>query len=210
MALIARWEFLLPVAIITGLHIIIDIFKFRFRDTIKSFVVDQVLHIGVIVAVVALWHHFDLIDIPGVFSLPLLDTKVLLYILAFVLITKPSSVFIEKLSQFLKVRMGDVDRPSDENAAPRDRIGAWIGYLERILILIFILVGHYEAIGFLIAAKSILRFGEMRTGKDNKSNTMTPNPKKHSEYVLFGTLLSFTIAVVIGVLVQVTIKKLWL
>lgn len=46
---------------------------------------------------------------------------------------------------------------------------------------------HYEALGLLIAAKSIIRFGDAQT--------------KESEYVLAGTLLSISIAVFSGLLV---------
>lgn len=65
--------------------------------------------------------------------------------------------------------------------------GQRIGYLERLLIFIFVMAGSYEAIGFLVTAKSILRFGESR--KD----------QKYAEYVLLGTLASFLSATVIGI-----------
>ena len=67
------------------------------------------------------------------------------------------------------------------------RAGALIGDLERWLILAFVLMHHYEALGLLIAAKSIIRFGDAQT--------------KESEYVLAGTLLSISIAVFSGLLV---------
>jgi hypothetical protein len=50
--------------------------------------------------------------------------------------------------------------------------------------------GHFEAIGFLIAAKSIFRFGDLKEAKDLKM----------TEYVLIGTLLSFGIATVISLI----------
>lgn len=65
--------------------------------------------------------------------------------------------------------------------------GRMIGYAERLLIVAFVLLGAYEAVGFLVAAKSILRFSESR--KD----------KKMAEYVLVGTLLSYLLAVAVGV-----------
>jgi hypothetical protein len=46
---------------------------------------------------------------------------------------------------------------------------------------------HYEALGLLIAAKSIIRFSEKDTEK--------------TEYVLAGTLMSIFIAVLAGVMV---------
>jgi putative PIN family toxin of toxin-antitoxin system len=65
---------------------------------------------------------------------------------------------------------------------------AWIGIIERILILIFILSEQFQSIGFLEAAKSIFRFSEIQ--KEG-------NPK--AEYFSLGTLASFLLAVVVGV-----------
>ena len=66
--------------------------------------------------------------------------------------------------------------------------GKWIGYLERILILTFILTGNLEGVGFLLAAKSVFRFGDLNKAKDIKI----------TEYVMIGTLISFTIAILVG------------
>lgn len=57
--------------------------------------------------------------------------------------------------------------------------GRMIGYLERGLIFMLILGGQPGGIGFLIAAKSVLRFGSV--GDD----------RAVSEYVIIGTLASF-------------------
>jgi len=51
--------------------------------------------------------------------------------------------------------------------------------------------GHWEAIGFLVAAKSVFRFGDL---KDSGNRKLT-------EYILIGTLLSFGIAIVTGMIV---------
>ncbi len=59
--------------------------------------------------------------------------------------------------------------------------GRTIGQLERALIFLFILAGQPGAIGFLIAAKSILRFGEIK----DRENRM------EAEYIIIGTLMSF-------------------
>lgn len=68
--------------------------------------------------------------------------------------------------------------------------GLTIGLLERGLIYILILSGQPEATGFLIAAKSILRFG-----------TVTEN-RAASEYVIIGTLASFGWAIATALAVQ--------
>ena len=62
--------------------------------------------------------------------------------------------------------------------------GKYIGWLERFLIVTFIWAGELSAIGFLIAAKSIFRFGEIKDKQD----------RKLAEYILIGTLLSFSLA----------------
>ncbi len=72
-------------------------------------------------------------------------------------------------------------------------MGSKIGYVERLLIFIFVILNQYEAIGFLVAAKSILRFNESR------------DDKKYAEYVLYGTLLSVLLAIVIGIAAKETI-----
>ncbi len=77
-----------------------------------------------------------------------------------------------------------------------EKAGLWMGRLERILILTFVLLGRYDAIGFLIAAKSILRFSEIRSSKD----------RKEAEYILIGTMLSFVIAIILGVFTTWVLK----
>lgn len=72
------------------------------------------------------------------------------------------------------------------------RAGRWIGLLERTLVFTFILIDAFSAIGFLITAKSILRFGEITD----------PANRKGAEYILIGTLLSFLWAIATGLLVQ--------
>ena len=74
--------------------------------------------------------------------------------------------------------------------------GKMIGLLERSLIYIFIMIGEPAAIGFLITAKSILRFGEIKDG-DNR---------KEAEYIIIGTFMSFLFAVLVGYLTRYTLQ----
>ena len=83
----------------------------------------------------------------------------------------------------------DEDPENKKDKHGKFHSGKLIGYLERCLILIFVVLSQYEAIGFLIAAKSILRFGEASSGTEK------------SEYVLAGTLLSLAFALLLGILV---------
>jgi hypothetical protein len=53
-------------------------------------------------------------------------------------------------------------------------------------------VGSYEAVGFVLAAKSIFRFGEL-----NKTND-----RSMTEYVLIGSLVSVVITTLVGTLLS--------
>jgi hypothetical protein len=71
--------------------------------------------------------------------------------------------------------------------------GRIIGYLERSLVMLLIWIGQPAGIGFLVTAKSILRFGDI---KDSENRQIT-------EYVIIGTFLSFGWAILTSTLVQV-------
>ena len=64
--------------------------------------------------------------------------------------------------------------------------------MERLLILVFVLLGKWEGVGFLLAAKSVFRFGDLKEAHDMRL----------TEYVLIGTLLSFGIAIFVALLAQ--------
>ena len=74
--------------------------------------------------------------------------------------------------------------------------GRVIGNLERGLIFLLILTGQAAGIGFLIAAKSVLRFGAV--GDD----------RAVSEYVIIGTLASFAWAIAVAFLTLVIMAHL--
>jgi hypothetical protein len=79
----------------------------------------------------------------------------------------------------------------DSNEASLNNAGKYIGMLERIFVFTFVVTGNWEGIGFLLAAKSVFRFGDLKESKD----------RKLTEYILIGTLLSFGIAIAAGMLV---------
>ena len=65
--------------------------------------------------------------------------------------------------------------------------GRMIGMLERGIIFLLILAGEPSGIGFLIAAKSVLRFGAVK------------EESRLSEYVIIGTLASFGWAMMVAI-----------
>ena len=74
--------------------------------------------------------------------------------------------------------------------AGRVPVPVLIGWFERFLIVTFMLLGDMAAIGFIAIAKTILRFGESR------------DDREFAEYVLCGTLMSFSGAVALGLLMK--------
>ncbi|PIF05698.1 MAG: hypothetical protein CSA36_05335 [Draconibacterium sp.] len=164
------WWFI-PVIFVT--HLLIDFLKTKAKDTLFIFLVDQVLHIGVL-ALLAVFG-------PQVVLKPEILTF-WIYMCGFVLITSPLGILIGKTLN--KLIPG-------KNKTTQDTVSGWIGILERILILIFIVANQFSAIGFLIAAKSVFRFNDAREDGNKKA-----------EYFLLGTLLSFTLAIITGLIIS--------
>ena len=170
--------------LIAMLHLIIDGLKSVCKNLKGAFFIDQLLHLAVIVAVVALFNNKGEIS----FAAWLPEPKVLLWIVAFVFCLRPANFIIQNIFKEAKISIPDSGK---EQSLPN--AGRVIGNVERMLTLVFVMLGQYEAIGFLLAAKSLLRFRETDTVK--------------SEYVLVGTLLSFGIAILMGVAVKLLIES---
>lgn len=88
---------------------------------------------------------------------------------------------------------------SETKMKKSDNVGLMVGYIERLLIIIFIALGEYTAIGLVIASKSILRFNDL---KDDKPNLNYEKIDKTSEYILLGTMLSLLIGVILGLILK--------
>lgn len=159
--------------VIFVLHFVTDFFKSKLPDTIPAFLADQFLHIAV------LWILATLATQASI-SENLINFWI--YAAGFVLITSPAGIFT---GMFLNAVI------PDKNKKSKPDVSAWIGIFERVLIIIFITTGQFSAIGFLIAAKSVFRFNDTREEGNKKA-----------EFFLLGTLISFTLAIVIGLLLK--------
>ncbi len=180
--LVAEWScWIIPVVILVT-HFIIDIIKYKYiKASIATFLIDQLCHIGVILV---LWYtlFYRCNAIPFVTFLS--SAKLWAIALAYILMLKPVSIL---LSMFL-----DKWAPASPNTQSLPNARQWIGYIERILILTLVLIGSLESVGFLLVAKSVFLFGELNKAKENRS----------VEYMLIGTLASFTIAILTGIAVN--------
>lgn len=170
---------------VAATHFIIDLAKLQYQksNTKKSwFFIDQLLHILVIIGLSFYVMKFDF----SVFGNP----DVLKVLAGAVFVTVPASVMVKMLISNWTPVTPNLTSPQTESLA---NAGKYIGILERLLVFIFIVVNHWEGVGFMIAAKSVFRFSDLAEAKQ----------RKLTEYVLIGTLLSFGIAVVTGILVKI-------
>jgi len=183
------WDttFWLPVLIIIVSHLIIDLVKIYLQDEENRtfwFVLDQCLHLLVIASIWYAWTQPALLieDLPA--------KNILIIATAAVFLLNPTSAIIKtSISQWTPDTFYTVSSSLPD-------AGKFIGYLERLLILIFILTGNLQAVGFLLAAKSVFRFGNLKESHD----------RKLTEYVLIGTLMSFGIAIITALITSALIR----
>jgi len=173
--------------IISLSHLVIDILKCYTRNTFVNFLTDQLLHITLTI-VVWLIFYFNIGEITHKTLSVLGTNNTWLLLLGYFTMIWPLGIAIGKATEKWQTAAG-------MNAGGLDKAGMWIGRCERVLVFTFIIMGQYTALGFLMTAKSILRF----TDKDKMT-------QKKTEYVLVGTLISFTSAAVIGAIVAYAIK----
>jgi hypothetical protein len=164
-------------------HLLIDIWKAYQKQETIYFVLDQIFHVLALIILAVLWGNrwsevFEFINL--VFN----NSRFLLITAGYLTVTYPFGIFIGQLTQ--KWQQESKTKVNGLSGA-----GIWIGLLERFLIFTFVLMQQYTAIGFLIAAKSILRYND----KDF-------NTQKQTEYVLIGTLISFASAIFLGLIVK--------
>lgn len=178
----------IPYAILIAItHGIVDLIKLNFqKDTTKRtwFVVDQIAHVLILAGVVLIYQNTVIIPF-------WINNEFWILLTGFLLVTKPSSIFIKTIISIWSPESQDSHKDNSLASA-----GNYIGILERLLVVLFILTAHFEAVGFLLAAKSIFRFGDLKEAKD----------RKLTEYVMIGTLISFGIAIGIGFMLQALLQ----
>ncbi|SHF95192.1 Protein of unknown function [Flavobacterium segetis] len=172
----------LALAISHGFIVFLKLY-FQTSKTKRSwFLANQISHLLMITAITLLYTN-------TIFEFSALRNPFWFITTAIILLTKPTSILIKNIISIWTPENKSKDE-SLQNA------GNYIGILERLFVFCFILTDHFEAIGFLLAAKSIFRFGDLKEAKD----------RKLTEYVLIGTLLSFGIALLIGLVVQLGLR----
>lgn len=174
-------------------HFVIDTIKYIIEKApenkltkIKNnlLIIDQIIHFF---ALAICWYYFGRkIDVNWFISqemvhLPNLPITILLGILC---VIKPIGIWIagSNLRNYWPAdAVNDLSIGSTKNA------GKTIGYLERVIVLIFLMYQQFGAIAFVLTAKSVARFKEIEKNQ------------KVAEYYLIGTLMSVGSAMLIAV-----------
>ena len=162
-------------------HGIIDVIKLYFQQETNRwtwFILDQLAHLTVIGAMSYCYQ-----EMKYNFSALITERNLLLFV-AGVFLTTPTSLTIKIFISKWTPHTTNAEDESLMNA------GKFIGIFERLLLFVFVMTGHWEAIGFLLTAKSVFRFGDLKESGD----------RKLTEYIMIGTLLSFGIAISTGLL----------
>ena len=194
--LLGNWANPLPAIIIALIHGLIDILKLKYDKTgsTKWFVADQALHV-LTIAIVAVFlgsNSYVLFEqLTEWYHTP----KIVATIAGLLTSLTPISFLVGMLTKPWRDELESLVPNANDNLA---NAGRWIGMSERILIFIFVMIGEYSSIGFLIAAKSLLRYNDKATGTEIPPAYIS----KKSEYVLVGTLMSYTCVILLALLVK--------
>ena len=170
-------------AIIAATHFVFDLAKsYTPPGRMSWFLIDQFLHLLVIALVwLEITRQWALLNEAAAI---VMNAQVLLILAGYFVVIWPLSIVIGMVCRQWT--------PEIEGLESLANAGKRIGQLERFLVLTFILVDQFAAIGFLLAAKSILRFGD----------TKEKNHRKINEYILVGTMTSFSITIAFGLLLR--------
>ncbi len=159
-------------------HYVIDLLKLYTSPLFKHgnipFFIDQLLHVLVLYICAYygnFWEH----------TITLSERIDWQLVAGAVFVSFPTAIIMGKLLERMSAQI-ELDHESLPNA------GKYIGIIERLFVFLFILLGKWEAIGLLITAKSVFRFNDLKES----------NNRKLTEYILIGTLTSFGIAILTG------------
>jgi len=191
--LVGDWQAIGIIPLIATIHMCIDRATAHLEPGPASFLMIRVLHIILLIVLTIIFHSYHMVcywlSLFGSFYILLL-----ILLSGFMLSVFATGAYLGlRLQPYLNaMKSGDFEERGLKNG------GRLIGRLERALIFLFTLSGHLTAVGFLITAKSVLRFGELKNGSD----------RKEAEYIIIGTLYSFFLALLFSLGTMLLIKTL--
>ncbi len=175
--LLQKWEIWKLPLLLGALHFAVDFLKARVRRSATSFAADQAAHV-ILLAALSWWavHSGQVSEFSG------LGWAWIVLLSGFSAVVRGAGFFVGEVAEALIRNNPGLEAEIKQGLKEG---GKMIGQLERALVFLFLGIGYPEGIGFLVAAKSILRFEEAKK-------------QPLAEYVLVGTLLSFSLAVALS------------
>jgi hypothetical protein len=204
--LMGDWDLWQAPLLIAGTHLLVDLL-YRQREGMElgSFVTRQVIRLSVMsVLALLLGQRGARLEL---YWIEVFGTDVLavFVVIAGLIATVQAGASLVDL--FVRPFLDEIQEQREEAEdleQPRGRGwglekgGRTIGQLERFLIFLFVLTGNPAGVGFLIAAKSIFRFGELKE----------PGQRMEAEYILIGTLMSVGYALAVAYATRYCLKIL--
>ena len=184
-------DMVLAAAVVSLAHFCIDSCKYlllkgkKIRKTGATFLIDQALHVGTVMVMAYImlsWNYvlgeYSIVkNIGETFGIDLV--RIARWLLALLIVHVPTNIAIQTLLS--GYRPPETDK---RIITANNRAGRMIGTIERLIMLVFIALDQYSAMGLVLTAKSIARYDKI--AKD----------PQFAEYYLLGTLLS-TVSVVL-------------
>lgn len=176
-------------------HFVIDSVKYgllkkkKIRKSNRVFIIDQCAHVVSLLALIYImdYQKFSIGSIKivqRVLSAYGFEAETLArWIVAILFIHTPVNIFIQNF-------LGDYKLKDDRAIIKKDnKSGRKIGTVERLIMLAFLAMDQYAAMGFVLTAKSIARYDKI--AKD----------EEFAEYYLLGTLVSTLCVIVCKILI---------
>jgi hypothetical protein len=185
----------------------------RWRWVPTAYLAELEIAGNIVFAAAAQWllAHFDLHARWGLFRIPMPENLLSAYTISAALL-----IFVVRGGTFIVRgildRAGTMPPPELErnpNVAPRTALelkgalpvdtielnhGRLIGNVERLILVLFVANGQYTALAFFFAAKGLIRSKDVER-------------RAWADYLILGSLTSFLIAVVAGLLIQAVFRS---
>lgn len=184
------WKVLAAIFILTITHALIDLAKARLlADGWIAFVLDQFAHLVVIGSVALVLGPIGWPAVRDAAVTMLRSGRIYLILAAYIGIIFGGGFLVQKISQFF---LQTIEASLKDFKPGLPKAGLYIGWVERFLVLTFIVAGFEEGVGFLLGVKALARFPEIK--EDQKGH--------FAEYFLVGTLTSVGLAFIGGFVVK--------
>ncbi|MCC5929764.1 MAG: DUF3307 domain-containing protein [Cyclobacteriaceae bacterium] len=176
-----NWSYYPVILIVAITQIMVHLLELGIKGRLWSFVVGTFIHVVVLLLlwlVITRQNGYIITALYDLFHWP----QLWLIVSGYIWVLMPTG----KVIAFATVKWQEINDNGLTGA------GTLIGYVERVIIVTFVLLDQYHAIGFLITAKSVFRYSDIKKEQN----------RKKAEYILTGTLLSYAFAIITAVIIK--------